>query len=162
MGNIQADSSVIVRSPLGGLAFQVVSGALSEIRYIDGPLREAPARSEFEHAVAAQLGRYFADPGPGFDLPLSLQGSAFQQRVWQRLQQIPLGTVCTYGALAGEFGTSPRAIGNACRANPVPIVVPCHRVVAVHGWGGYAGAKGGKKLAAKRWLLRHEGVPERA
>ena len=67
-------------------------------------------------------------------------------------------TTRTYRDLAEQLGSVPRAVGQACRANPCPIVVPCHRVVAVKGLGGFAGDRAGRKLAIKRWLLRHEGV----
>jgi methylated-DNA-[protein]-cysteine S-methyltransferase len=86
-------------------------------------------------------------------------GTPFQCRVWQALRDIPPGTTRTYGELARDLGTSPRAIGGACRANPCLIAVPCHRVVARDGLGGFAGERGGKRLAVKRWLLRHEGAP---
>lgn len=102
--------------------------------------------------------RYFSDPAWVFDLPLDLQGTDFQRTVWAQLQRIPAGTSTTYGQLAQALNTSPRAVGNACRANPCPIVVPCHRVVAAGGVGGYAGRTGGRPLAVKRWLLEHEGI----
>lgn len=107
-------------------------------------------------AVADQLGAYFVEGAAGFDLPLRLQGTPFQRRVWAALRAIPSGRTRTYGELARELGTSARAIGGACRANPCPIVVPCHRVVAANGLGGFAGDTSGRKLAVKRWLLEHE------
>jgi len=149
---------MVLATPFGGLEVRVAGDALTGIRYVDGPVHETPASSALERQVAAELGSFFADPGHAFGLPLALQGTVFQRRVWERLRQIPPGTVCTYGALARELGTGARAIGNACRANPLPVVVPCHRVVGAHGLGGYAGATGGKRLAVKRWLLRHEGM----
>jgi methylated-DNA-[protein]-cysteine S-methyltransferase len=76
--------------------------------------------------------------------------------VWQRLREIPAGRTLSYGVLARELGTSARAVGGACRANPVPLAIPCHRVVAATGLGGYSGARGGDWLEKKRWLLRHE------
>ena len=79
-------------------------------------------------------------------------------RVWQALQKIPYGEVKTYGQLAKELKSSARAVGNACRANPIPIVIPCHRIVAVSGIGGYAGKTDGPVLERKRWLLAHEGI----
>ncbi len=108
--------------------------------------------------VRARLDRYFADGRVGIELPLNLAGTAFQRRVWAALQRIPAGETTTYGALAEELGTGARAIGQACRNNPCPIVVPCHRVVARQGLGGFAGDRSGRRLAVKRWLLRHEGA----
>ena len=109
-------------------------------------------------AIRAALERYFRDGRAGLDLPLAPAGTPFQHRVWQALRAIPPGSTRTYGELARELGTSARAIGGACRANPCLIAVPCHRVVARDGLGGFAGERGGKRLAVKRWLLRHEGA----
>ena len=106
--------------------------------------------------VVTQLRDYFADPRKGFSVPLALRGTPFQRRVWRALMTIPPGEVRTYGLLARHLGTSARAIGGACRANPVPVIVPCHRVVASRGLGGYAGHTGGDVLAIKDWLLEHE------
>jgi len=108
--------------------------------------------------LGEQLKRYFASPQSGFDLPMQQQGTAYQQRVWRALQRIPPGQTLTYGQLAKRLRSSPRAIGNACRRNPLPLLVPCHRVVATGGLGGFAGETTGKPLALKRWLLEHEGV----
>ncbi len=101
---------------------------------------------------------YFTRPTRLERVPLALEGSAFQLRVWEALRAIPPGETRTYGELAVLLGSGARAVGNACRRNPCPIVVPCHRVLARNGIGGYAGARGGELLAIKRWLLRHEGV----
>ncbi|TAM44799.1 MAG: MGMT family protein, partial [Gammaproteobacteria bacterium] len=76
--------------------------------------------------------------------------------VWNALQRIPAGKVLSYGDLARKLKTGPRAVGNACRANPIPVVVPCHRVVASNGKGGFMGKTGGKALVIKDWLLAHE------
>jgi len=109
-------------------------------------------------AVAAELMAYFADPGHRFGVPLHLVGTPFQRRVWEALAAIAPGQTRTYGDLAAELGTSARAVGGACRANPCPIVVPCHRVVGATGLGGFAGDLSGHRVEVKRWLLRHEGV----
>jgi methylated-DNA-[protein]-cysteine S-methyltransferase len=109
--------------------------------------------------VAEALARYFAgDPTALQGLPVAPAGTAFQQRVWGRLLHIPAGTTVSYGDLARELGTAARAVGGACRANPVPLVVPCHRVVAAHGLGGYSGERAGDWLEKKRWLLAHEAI----
>jgi methylated-DNA-[protein]-cysteine S-methyltransferase len=114
-----------------------------------GPVRDV---------VAAEVRAYFADPGHRFGLPLHLVGTPFQRRVWEALAAIAPGQTRTYGDLAAELGTSARAVGGACRANPCPIVVPCHRVVGATGLGGFAGDLSGHRVEVKRWLLRHEGV----
>ncbi|MDX1824537.1 MAG: methylated-DNA--[protein]-cysteine S-methyltransferase [Thiohalomonadales bacterium] len=108
--------------------------------------------------LGEQLKRYFDAPHVSFDVPLQQQGTPYQQRVWQALQRIPPGQTLTYGQLANRLHTSPRAIGNACRQNPLPLLIPCHRVVAANGLGGFSGKTTGVRVALKRWLLQHEGV----
>jgi len=109
----------------------------------------------------AWLAAYFA-AGCLSDMPdnmlgLKPRGTDFQQRVWSELTHIPWGECMTYAELAKRLGTAPRAVGGALRANPIPILIPCHRVVAASGLGGYAGASELGQVR-KRWLLRHEGV----
>jgi methylated-DNA-[protein]-cysteine S-methyltransferase len=100
---------------------------------------------------------YLQRPHQAFSLPTQLAGSAFQQKVWLAIYAIPLGQTRTYGELASQLQSGPRAVANACGANCLPLAIPCHRVVAKNGLGGFMrGAKNG--LAIKRWLLAHEGV----
>jgi len=106
--------------------------------------------------VLSQLNSYFSDPQFQFDLPLQLNVTSFQKKVLAALRRIPVGTTRSYGDLAKQLNTSARAIGNACRANPVPIIIPCHRIVGQSSLGGYAGATAGQKMAIKIWLLQHE------
>ena len=104
-----------------------------------------------------QVLQYLQQPAAKFDRPLTQQGTAFQQRVWQASASIPLGQVRTYSELAREIGSGPRAVANACGANSLPLLVPCHRVVAQHGLGGFMQGKE-NGLLIKQWLLKHEGV----
>ena len=106
--------------------------------------------------TAKYLERYREDPDAQFDLPLLVEGSPFQRRLWDALCTIPRGKTLTYGELAQRLGAEPRAIGQACGDNPLPIVIPCHRVVAAKGIGGFAHSTEGYLLEAKRWLLLHE------
>ena len=100
---------------------------------------------------------YLQRPHQAFSLPTQLAGSAFQQKVWLAIYAIPLGQTRTYSELASQLQSGPRAVANACGANRLPLLIPCHRVVAKNGLGGFMrGAKNG--LAIKRWLLAHEGV----
>ncbi|MEA3638841.1 MAG: methylated-DNA--[protein]-cysteine S-methyltransferase [Lamprobacter sp.] len=115
-----------------------------------------PLTAEAPAWLRAELDAYFADPGYRFSCHIEPSGTVFQQRVWTLLAAIPPGNPLTYGALATLLGSSPRAIGNACRANPLPLRIPCHRVVAANGLGGFAGDRSGRLLAIKRWLLDHE------
>ena len=106
--------------------------------------------------AACQLADYFAGRRRDFDLPLAPRGSAFQQQVWRALRAIPFGQVKTYGALARELGGAAQPVGAACGANPIPVFIPCHRVIAAGGQlGGFSGGKG---AATKRQLLKHEGA----
>lgn len=103
------------------------------------------------------LRHYFHSPdAPAAAVPLHPSGTAYQRRVWERLAAIPPGQVASYGRLARELGSGARAVASACRANPYPLLVPCHRVVAAHGLGGYCGANDGHWLENKRYLLAHE------
>ena len=103
-----------------------------------------------------QLDAYFTGRLTKFDLPLHPQGTPFQEDLWGRLSDIPYGQVLTYGALANPMGSAARAVGGACGRNPIPIIIPCHRVVAAGGrLGGFSGGTG---LDTKRALLRLEGI----
>ena len=100
---------------------------------------------------------YLQRPHQAFSLPTQLAGSAFQQKVWLAIYAIPLGQTRTYSELASQLQSGPRAVANACGANRLPLLIPCHRVVAKNGLGGFMqGDKNG--LSIKRWLLAHEGV----
>ncbi|HHJ35789.1 MAG TPA: MGMT family protein [Gammaproteobacteria bacterium] len=92
------------------------------------------------------------------EIDFQLDVTPFQGKVLHQLQEIPYGETRTYGDIAKILDTSPRSVGNACRNNPLPIIIPCHRVIAATGIGGYDGAKSGKLLEIKRSLLAREGV----
>lgn len=126
-------------------------------RLPDGP-EARPAHPLAAEAVR-QLAAWFDDPRHGFGLPLAPARTPFQRRFREALMAVPPGEVVTYGELARRLGSAPRAVGGACGANPIPIVVPCHRVVAAGGIGGYGRDGGdGEAIAFKRWLLQREGV----
>lgn len=102
----------------------------------------------------AQLQDYFDGKRMSFDLPLAPHGSVFQHRVWEALRAIPAGETRSYGEMARALGSAARAIGQANAANPIPIFIPCHRVLAARGaLGGYSAGEG---PATKTWLLAHE------
>lgn len=130
-----------------------------EIRYLPFTTETLPAKTPLAERVARQLERYREDPDTKFDFPLVIEGSALQRGVWDAMCAIPRGRTRTYGDLARELGADARAIGQACGDNKLPIVIPCHRVVAADGIGGFAHSTGGYLLEAKRWLLMHE-APE--
>ena len=156
----------IVDSPVGPLVLGESDGDLVGLRLPevadDGTLRPAPAPgwppagtpTSLLAVAADQLESYFAGELTAFDLPLRLDGTTFQRRVWQQLRAIPYGGTSTYGEIAERLGSpgASRAVGLANNRNPVPIIVPCHRVVGVD--GALVGFGGG--LPCKRWLLDHE------
>lgn len=148
----------VIRTPIPnlklGLCFTLE--VLSSIDFLDGDVPDRPARSESARRAVAQLRAYFTHPHAPLALPLAPGGTPFQQRVWAALRAIPVGETRRYGDLARQLDSAPRAIGGACRANPIPLVVPCHRVVAARGDGGFMGGVEGTALAVKRWLLQHE------
>ncbi|HYB10362.1 MAG TPA: methylated-DNA--[protein]-cysteine S-methyltransferase [Alphaproteobacteria bacterium] len=117
--------------------------------------RRRPGRDETPLLLETkkQLDAYFARRLTIFDLPTEPRGSDFERRLWRALERIPYGAVRTYGALAREVDSIPRAIGGACGANPIPIVIPCHRVIGSNSLGGYSGGDG---VATKRKLLALE------
>ena len=108
--------------------------------------------------IIEQLSNYFFSACSFASISCSPNGTKFEKSVWQALSAIPLGETRTYGDLAKKLNSSPRAVGNACRKNPIQIVIPCHRVVSANGLGGYAGETTGKQINIKTWLLKHEGV----
>ena len=139
-------------SPLGDLTAFEHKGKLVALEWgrVDGG-SDVPVLRTTE----AQLDEYFDGQRKTFDLPLDPDGSSFQRKVWSALRRIPYGSVSSYGTLAHEVDSAPRAIGGACGRNPLPIIIPCHRVVAAGGsLGGYSGFDG---LETKRFLLALEG-----
>ncbi len=128
------------------------------------PAKLCQANSNFNleqqktNRVLQQLTDYFSSAVSLKTIPVALEGTVFQKSVWKELRNIPLGETRTYGEIAKILNSSPRAVGNACRKNPIPIIVPCHRVISANGIGGYAGEIEGRQINIKRWLLNHEGV----
>lgn len=158
-----------IDSPIGPLHLAASSLGLTNLAFstskewkqraaIGGSDKGAPdaAASAVLGEAVRQVGEYFAGRRTRFDLPLDLHGTDFQLRVWRQIAAVPHGQVISYGELAVAAGApgASRAAGAACGANPVALIVPCHRVVgadgALHGFGG--------GLAVKAWLLRHEGA----
>jgi len=147
---------VVVGFPKMKVAVATRDGRVAQIRYLppDAEL-VAPANALAERA-ARQLERYREDPDVKFDLPLLIEGTEFQRRLWQALCEIPRGKTLTYGEMARKLDGEARAVGQACGDNRLPIVIPCHRVVAADGIGGFSHSTGGYLIEAKRWLLMHE------
>ncbi len=152
----------VVAAPGFALGVQCDDDEITAIEFLEPRPEQAPSSPLAAEAVR-QLRAYLADPDFVFGLPLKPAGTAFQRRVWTQIAAIPPGHTETYGQVARSLSNAPRAVGQACGANPYPVVVPCHRIVATGGTGdkklgGFARERGGFLLDVKRWLLRHEGI----
>ena len=145
--------------PFAMLGLCTNGSALTSLHYLPHAERAmAPVDRVAEHAVY-ELERWLDDPGFLFTIALAPAGTAFRQRVWAALTAIPCGQSRTYGDVARAVRSAPRAVGQACGDNPIPLIIPCHRVVAANGsLGGFMHATDGDPIAIKRWLLTHEGA----
>ncbi len=144
--------TILETSPVGPLSVEERGGAIVAVRWKKAR-REEP--TPLLEEAARQVRAYFARERRDFDLPLAPEGSAFEQQVWAAMQRIPYGETRSYGEIARETGGMPQEVGSACGSNPLPIIIPCHRVLAGGGkLGGYSG-KGG--LETKTALLVLEG-----
>lgn len=152
------DYQAKLTAPFGVLGIRCSGEALTGIDFLPASALPLPPANACAARVCDQLRHYFADPVWRFDLPLALHGSPHQMRVWQALQDIPCGHTLRYGELAARLHSAAQAVGQACGANPIPIVVPCHRVVGKAGLGGFMRQVDGASLDIKRWLLAHEGI----
>jgi methylated-DNA-[protein]-cysteine S-methyltransferase len=152
--------SAIVGTPFGAMGIRTEHERLRELVYLPPHYQEKAPGDAVAEQAAEQVARYVADPDFRFDLPLAELGSEFQRRVWDAIRAIPRGSVRTYGQVAKLLASHPRAVGQACGANWFPLVIPCHRVTASGGLGGFACSddEHGFTLTVKRWLLRHEGA----
>ncbi len=130
--------------------------AVTEIEFLPAATPGLAPTNALATRVCDALRQYFFDPRYAFDLPLALQGTVFQRRVWDEICRVPAGEVITYAELARRVGSGARAVANACGANGFPIVIPCHRIVAANGLGGFMRGRKSPSLDIKRWLLFHE------
>lgn len=147
-------SKVGIETPIGPISIAAQDDMITRIEWeIAPPL--VPNHPAVLHNAADQLTAYFSGNITDFDLPLALGPGAFQKVFQNALINIPFGDTVTYGDLAKDLGVSAQAIGQACGANRIPIIVPCHRVLGANGLGGFSGAGG---IEAKVSLLRHEGA----
>jgi methylated-DNA-[protein]-cysteine S-methyltransferase len=146
-----------IESPVGRLALEADGDALSAVRWASPGERARPEKvPPILREAERQLKRYFTGRLKAFDLKLAARGTDFQQRVWKMMSDIPYGETATYGGMAMALGSGPRPVGMACARNPLPIIVPCHRVLGSGGTeGGYSGGQG---LPTKHKLLALEGV----
>lgn len=153
-------SQAILSSPIPGVPFIAVhteQGRLRAIKFLQQPITVNEVLDPRAEETIALLRRYFCSVDTAIPAIRPLHGTPFQYRVWEQLQQIPVGQSRSYGEIARELGSGAQAVAGACRANPLPILIPCHRVVAANGLGGYMGQLEGETVAIKRWLLHYEG-----
>lgn len=145
----------MIPASFGNIRFTIQNDKLTQLEFLAA--KSNPPQDSLSKKIFSELQQYFKNPKHRFNVSFELTGTDFQKNVWKALQQIPVGQTLTYGELAKKLKTSPRAIGQACRTNPIPIIIPCHRIVAANHLGGYSGEQEGKRMNIKKWLLQHEG-----
>ena len=150
------DYQAKLKMPFGVLGIRCTGNVLTGINFL--PTGEKPQRatSALAQTVCEQLLRYLENPDAQFSVPLELNGTPHQKKVWQAMLAIPRGQTRSYGEIAAELKSCAQAVGQACGANPIPVIVPCHRVVGKGGLGGFARHTSGAHLDIKHWLLAHE------
>ena len=153
-----SEYQAVIPSPFATLGLRLENQSISGLDFIFDDISQPIFHSETAESIAEQLGFYLDNSRYRFNLNISPVGTSFQKSVWQQMQAIPSGSCLTYGEVAESLQSGPRAVGNACRKNPIPLIIPCHRIVAKNGLGGFAGATTGQLAEVKRWLLKHESV----
>lgn len=138
-------------SPIGDLTVSEEDGMIVSLDWGWSPFSE---KTPFLEKAKRQIDDYFDGLNPKFTLPLNAQGTDFQKRVWQAMNQISYGKTMTYGEIADVVGSHPRAVGTACGLNPIPIIIPCHRVMGKN--GKLTGYSGGEGIETKKFLLELE------
>lgn len=150
--------SAKLKTPFGVLGIATQGGAVTRVAYLPAGERAQAPQDAVAARTAREVERYLADPGFRFTVPVAPRGTPFQRRVWAAISAIPPGESRTYGEIARKLVTAPRAVGQACGANPIALIIPCHRVVGGAGaLGGFMNAGAGAPVDVKRWLLEHEG-----
>jgi methylated-DNA-[protein]-cysteine S-methyltransferase len=152
------DYDVILAAPMCLLGARFTGDALTRLDFLPADAAVSARPDTRARLLSRELDAYWHNPAHTFDLLFVPLGTPFQLRVWHALMNIPAGHATTYGALAHQLGTAARAVGQACGANPLPLLIPCHRVVAASGLGGFMHSASGAPLDVKTWLLAHEGA----
>jgi len=144
-------SQLLVHSPIGDLTISEEEGEIVSLDWGWSPFQE---ENEILLKTKFLLDQYFDDENPTFDLPLNPHGTEFQKNVWKIMCEIPYGKILTYGDISDRLNSHARAVGMACGANPIPIIIPCHRVIGKN--GKLTGFSGGEGIETKRYLLELE------
>ncbi len=145
-------------TPFAVLGIATDGAVVTSVRYLPHNTLPVPPQDRVAERACREIERYLADPAHRFAVPYRLEGTPFQRRVWREIEKLfPIKTT-SYGDIARRLGTAARPVGGACGANPVPLIVPCHRVLAAGGLGGFMGGTKSFPLGVKRWLLQHEGI----
>lgn len=152
-------TSFVMHSPVGKIYVETEDQQLVKLEYHCNKKVTTRKLDIFSSRVKKQIETYFQSSQASFTVPVMLAGTSFQKKVWLAMQKIPAGQTRTYGDISEQLQSSPRAVGNACRANPVPLIVPCHRVIGKAGVGGFGGKTSGRNIDCKNWLLKHEARP---
>ena len=152
--------NAVIEFPKMKVGVATREGRVAGIRYLPLSAESKAPSNELAERAVHQLERYRDDPDTKFDLPLLIEGTDFQRSVWEIMCAIPRGRTLTYGEVARKMGNgafdAARVVGQACGDNKLPIVIPCHRVVAASGVGGFSHTTDGYLIEVKRWLLMHE------
>lgn len=164
-GRVSAEGQTETRhaAPFAVLGIVTDGGVITGVRYLPRHTQPVAPLNQAAERACREIERYLADPDYRFTVPYRLDGTPFQCRVWREIEKLreklcPIKTT-SYGKIAERLQSGPRAVGGACGANPIPLIVPCHRVLATGGGlGGFMGGKDPFPLSVKRWLLRHEGI----
>lgn len=151
----EIQTAVYVHSEFGRLQLHFQNNVLVQV--------DLPFKPAFQGQLVAlpsewqdKLDAYFTGQLRDFDCPISPLGTEHDAKVWQAMVAIPYGQTRTYGDIAKEIGSAAQAVGNACGRNPLPIIIPCHRIVGGSGIGGFSGSRGDETVSIKQWLLQHE------
>lgn len=150
----------VFRLPFGFVGVRTGGACIREISFLAEDVQCKSATSVLAQLAVDQLLAYCADSARPIDLPLAIDGTEFQRQVWREIACIPSGTTRSYGEIARRLNSAARAVGQACGDNRLPLAIPCHRVVAASGVGGFAHRRGGTHERIKRWLLMHEAGAE--
>lgn len=145
----------VIPAPFGAIGIQAKDDFLIRLELLPEPCTARQSPDVFVQGIVSQVRAYLQNPQAALNTSIAVKGTFFQKRVWQAIAAIPCGQTLSYGELAERVSSGPRAVANVCGANQVPLFIPCHRVVAKGGLGGFM--RGDERgLAVKKWLLAHE------